>query len=198
MKNAIIIPNYLKEESMGFCSVAKEMLENMGYGDIEIHLNEWNTHHTVDEMGTAAAAASSAAMMCGMQNTKMAMMNFYDARIGLSNYCGLFDPRWRKPFGTYDAFSSFGKLYALGTEVKVEGLGEDLYATAANDGEKKAILLSNIGEAKEISLALDGKYFAYAVTDDTRMKSVEIDPASFKMEKNTVVFFSTEKVEISE
>jgi NAD+ kinase len=32
MKNAIIIPNYLKEESMGFCSVAKEMLENMGYG----------------------------------------------------------------------------------------------------------------------------------------------------------------------
>ena len=32
MKYAIIIPNYLKEESMGFCGVAKEMLENMGYG----------------------------------------------------------------------------------------------------------------------------------------------------------------------
>ncbi len=176
----------------------EKTLENMGYGDIEIHLNEWNTHHTVNEMGTAAAAASSAAMMCGMQNTKMAMMNFYDARIGLSNYCGLFDPRWRKPFGTYDAFSAFGKLYALGTEVKVDGLGEGLYATAAKDGEKKAILLSNIGEAKEISLALDGKYYAYAVTDDTRMKNVKIDPAAFVMEKDTIVFFSTEAVEIAE
>lgn len=31
MKKAIIIPNYLKAESMGFCDVAKEMLKNSGY-----------------------------------------------------------------------------------------------------------------------------------------------------------------------
>ena len=31
MKRAIIIPNYLKAESMGFCDVAKGMLENMQY-----------------------------------------------------------------------------------------------------------------------------------------------------------------------
>lgn len=31
MKKAIIIPNYLKAESMGFCQVAKEMLEGLGY-----------------------------------------------------------------------------------------------------------------------------------------------------------------------
>lgn len=35
MKKAIIVPNYLKAESMGFCKVAKEMLENIGY-DIEV------------------------------------------------------------------------------------------------------------------------------------------------------------------
>ncbi len=35
MKKAIIVPNYLKAESMGFCQVAKEMLEKIGY-DIEV------------------------------------------------------------------------------------------------------------------------------------------------------------------
>jgi len=31
MKNAIIVPNYLKSQSMGFCQTAKEMLEGKGY-----------------------------------------------------------------------------------------------------------------------------------------------------------------------
>lgn len=31
MKKAIIVPNYLKAESVGFCDVAKGMLEGMGY-----------------------------------------------------------------------------------------------------------------------------------------------------------------------
>ncbi len=35
MKKAIIIPNYLKSESIGFCGVAKEMLEGMCY-DVEV------------------------------------------------------------------------------------------------------------------------------------------------------------------
>ena len=176
----------------------EKTLANMGYGDIEIHLNEWNTHYTVSGMGTAAAAASSAAMMCAMQDTKMTMMNFYDARIGLSNYGGLFDPRWRRPFCTYDAFLAFGKLYVLGAEVKIDGLADGLYATAATNGRENAILLSNIGEGKEISLDLLGKYYAYAITDDTRMKAAKIDPALFKMEKDTVVFLSTEAIEIPE
>lgn len=31
MKRAIIVPNYLKAQSMGFCETAKDLLENMGY-----------------------------------------------------------------------------------------------------------------------------------------------------------------------
>lgn len=31
MKKAIIVPNYLKVQSVGFCQTAKEMLEDMGY-----------------------------------------------------------------------------------------------------------------------------------------------------------------------
>ena len=147
-------------------------------------------------MGTAAAAAHTAAMMCALQETKLHMLMYYDARIGASLYSGMFDPRWRKPFCTYDAFLAFGKLYTLGTQVKVEGLGEGLYATAAKNGEKKAILLSNIGETKALSLDLEGKYYAYAVTDDTRMKPVKIDPAAFTVEKETFVFLTTEEMEI--
>jgi hypothetical protein len=149
-------------------------------------------------MGTAAAAASSAAMMCAMQDTKMSVMNFYDARLGLSNYCGLFDPRWRKPFVTYDAFLAFGALYALGTQAEAQGATDGLYVTAATDGKENAILLANIGETKEVSLNLSGKYYVYAALDDTRMKSVMLDPSSFKMEKDTVVFFSTKEIVIPE
>ena len=176
----------------------EKTLEQMGYGDIEIHLNEWNTHYSVERMGTAGAAASSGAMMCAMQDTKMSMMNFYDARIGLSNYGGLFDPRWRKPFCTYDAFLAFGALYALGNQTEVKGAGEGLYATAASDGKDNAILLANIGEEREVSLNLSGKYFAYAITDDTRMKPAAIDPAAFQMAKDTVVFLSTREITIPE
>ena len=176
----------------------EKTLADAGYGDIEIHLNEWNTHHSVKEMGTAAAAASSAAMMCAMQDTKMAVMNFYDARLGLSDYCGLFDPRWRRPFVTYDAFLAFGTLYALGTEVELQGAGDGLYAVAATDGKDRAILLANIGEEREVSLPLDGNYYAYAACDDTRMKSAALDLSCFKMKKDTVVFLSTKALAIPE
>ncbi len=176
----------------------EKTLADMGYGDIEIHLNEWNTHHEVESMGTAAAAAQSAAMMCSMQDTKMSMMNFYDARLGLSNYCGLFDPRWRKPFCTYDAFLAFGELYALGTQVEIVGARDGLFATAASDEKDKAILLANIGEDKEISLDLEGNYYAYAVVDDTRMKAVALSPTSFSMAKDTFVFFTTKAITIPE
>ncbi len=165
-------------------------------GHIEIHLNEWNTHHEVQTMGTSAAAAHTAAMMCGMQDTKLSILMYYDARLGMSNYGGMFDPRWRKPFPTYDAFLAFGALYALETQVEVTGADNGLYATAASDGKDKAILIANIGEAKEISLNLSGEYFAYAVTDDTRMKPAKIDPAAFTLRKETFVFFTTKEIEI--
>ncbi len=176
----------------------EKTLEAMGYGDIEIHLNEWNTHHSIKEMGTASAAASSAAMMCAMQDTKMSMMNFYDARITTSDYCGLFDSRFRCPMATYDAFLVFGELYVLGNQAEVNGVGDGLYATAASDGKDSAILLSNIGEDKEISLNLSGEYYAYAVMDDTRMKALGLSPSSFKMAKDTVMFFTTKAIVIPE
>ncbi len=186
------------ENTLFYQSYIEKKLAEAGYENVEIHNNEWNTHHEIDTMGTSAAAAHTAAMMCALQDTKLNVLMFYDARLTSSLYCGMFDPRWRKPFPTYDAFLAFGELYALGAQAEVKGIGDNLFATAASDGKSKAILLVNIGEAKEISLNLSGKYFAYAVTDDTRMKPVQIDPAAFTIEKETFVFLTTKEVEIPE
>ncbi len=186
------------ENTIFYQDYIEKKLDEIGYGHVEIHNNEWNTHHELDTMGTAAAAAHTAAMMCAMQDTKLHMLMYYDARIGCSVYGGMFDPRWRRPFCTYDAFLSFGQLYKLGTQAEIKGAGDGLYATAATDGKENAILLANIGEDKEISLDLAGKYFAYAVTDDTRMKPVSLDLASFKIAKETFVFLTTEEIQIPE
>ena len=124
------------------------------------------------------------------------MLMYYDARMTSSLYCGMFDCRFRRPVSTYDAFLSFGHLYALGEQVKVEGAGDNLFVTAAKGVDGKAVLLANIGEAREISLDLSGEYFAYVVKNDARMERVEIDPASFAMEKETIVFFSEKEIEI--
>ncbi len=184
------------ENTLFYQDYIEKKLEEVGYGHVEIHNNEWNTHHEVDTMGTAAAAAHTAAMMCALQDTKLSMLMYYDARIGASLYSGMFDPRWRRPFVTYDAFLAFGTLYALGTQAEVKGAEDGLYATAATDGKENAILLANIGEAKEVSLNLSGKYYAYAALDDTRMKPVELDPSCFTVEKETFVFFTTKEIEI--
>jgi len=184
------------ENTLFYQDYIEKKLEEAGYGHVEIHNNEWNTHHEVETMGTAAAAAHTAAMMCALQDTKLSMLMYYDARIGASLYSGMFDPRWRRPFVTYDAFLAFGTLYALGTQAEVKGAEDGLYATAATDGKENAILLANIGEAKEVSLNLSGKYYAYAALDDTRMKPVELDPSCFTVEKETFVFFTTKEIEI--
>ncbi|MBP3605496.1 MAG: hypothetical protein J6J66_02745 [Clostridia bacterium] len=184
------------ENTLFYQSYIEKKLEEVGYGHVEIHNNEWNTHHEVDTMGTKAAAAHTAAMMCAMQKTKLHMLMYYDARIGCSFYSGMFDPRWRRPFVTYDAFLAFGTLYALGTEVEVKGAADGLYAVAATDGGDRAILLANIGEEREISLPLDGNYYAYAVTDDTRMKPVTLDPKGFTIEKEAFVLLTTKEIEI--
>ncbi len=177
---------------------AEETLAEAGYSDIEIHLNEWNTHYRMHNRGTAEAAAHSAALMCGMQKTKMTMMNFYDARLGHSNYAGLFSPLTLRPFATYDAFFAFGALYALSGELAVEGAGKGVYTCAASDGEDHAVLVVNTGAKKTFSLNLEGKCYAYLCKNGKRIQAARLDPASFALKKNEFVLFSTKALTIPE
>ncbi len=176
----------------------EKTLAEAGYADAEIHLNEWNTHHSFASRGSAEAAAHSAAALCSMQKTKMEMMCFYDARLGISTYAGFFSPETLHPYPTYDAFLCFGALYALGREAEVTGLGRGLYATAATDEKDRAVLIVNTGARKTVCLNLSGKYEAYICKNGKRLAPAKIDPASFVLKKNEFAFFSTKALEIPE
>ena len=161
---------------------AESILEEYGLGDVEIHLNEWNTNRTTETRGTSQASADVAAMMIAMQRTKMSMMCFYDARIGISEYGGMFNPLTWKPFCTYYSFKAFGDLYRLGDEVEVVGEGDGLYALAATNGEENGVLIANpSAEAKAITTNLEDGYTAYLIDFDNHMTLVELDCGSFEL-----------------
>ena len=167
---------------------AERKLAEVGLGDVEIHLNEWNPNPTREERGRAVACANATAMMCAMQDTKMYMMNYYDARIGISVYGGLFNPLTFEPFTTYYGFKAFGKLYKLGTQVRSECDSQDVYVTAATDGDKKGVLIANIGEDTEITTNLDAGMRVYLIDDEHMMEEIECEASQFTLRQNQVIY----------
>ena len=167
---------------------AESILEEYGLGDVEIHLNEWNTDRTRETRGTSQAAADAAAMMIAMQRTKMSMMCYYDARFGTSVYAGIFNPLTRKPFCTLYSFVAFGELYRLGDEVEVAGEGEGLYAIAATNGEERGVLIANIGEERTVTTNLEEGYTVYLIDFDNHMTPVELDYNCFKLAENQTLY----------
>ncbi|MBE6612823.1 MAG: hypothetical protein E7632_10060 [Ruminococcaceae bacterium] len=177
------------ENSLRHADYCALELERYGFTDCEVHCNEWNTAHTVDNRGTSFAAASAAAMMLAMQNKRMDVMCFYDARLGPSVYGGLFNPLTWKPLCTYYSFQAFGELYKLGTQAGCEISDAGLYGLAAMDGDSKAVMISNLGDEREINTNLCDSMKAYLIDEDHFMTEAELDPACFTLGKNQVVFF---------
>ncbi len=130
------------------------MLEKYGYGDSEIILNEWNTEHIPSRRGSSMAAAKALGTMLAMQKTSMALMCYYDARLGAGEYGGLFNAETRTPYKTYYAFMSFGELYRLGNEVFTESDDKDLHVGGAVRDDEKILVLAN-PTSKEITVELD-------------------------------------------
>ncbi len=168
---------------------AEKLLADAGFPDIEIHLNEWNTDRTRETRGTTKASADVAAMMMAMHETKMSMMCYYDARIDISVYGGLFNPLTLEPFCTYYSFKAFGKLYAMGNQVEVTGeLGDGLYAMAATNGTKHGILITNIGEEKEIETNLGRGYTAHVIDEKHFMTKKRISVNNFKLKQYDTIY----------
>ena len=104
--------------------------------------------------------------VCTMHATKMSMMCYYDARIDISVYGGLFNPMTYEPYCTYYSLKAFGKLYAMENQVDVSGdRGDGLYAMAATNGKERGILITNIGEEKEIETNLGRGYIVYQIDE---------------------------------
>ena len=171
----------LKEE---YC---EKILAEYGYGDVEIHLNEWNNAPTLEHRGTSYASAQAAAMMLALHNnSRVDIMCYYDARLGPSVYGGLFNPLNHKPLCTYYSFAAFGELYVLGNCVKSECDG--VYTLAATDGNgKNAVMLANTGDDTVIEAALGESFKAYLVDENNFLAEVPFDGKKINLNKNQVV-----------
>ena len=112
-------------------------------------------------------------MMLGMQNTRTDMCCIYDMKMGCGDYMPLFDANTRKPVQAYYSMVAFNQLYKLGTQVALECDTEELYAVAATNGKKNALVISNLtGEAQSLNIeGVDLTDARFSVIDDTRLLS---------------------------
>ena len=119
-------------DTMAWMDYVRGQLEKYGYGDARQFLNEWNVEP--ENRGTARHAAMCAGMMLAAQDSPLDGSMFYDARLGVSIYGGLFNPLTHEPFPAYFAFPAFNELYRRGTQVRTCSDTEGVYAAAAHDG----------------------------------------------------------------
>ncbi len=164
-------------------------LNKYGLGHIETHLNEWNlSHDRKKNLSTSYASANVMAMMLAMQHKKTDMLMYYDARyVSVSAYGGFYDLATFEPSCIYYAFKAFGELYALKTEVECNCQKCGVYAIAASDKEKKAILVSNINEEVLLQLNLSEEFSVYIIDKDNFLTRTNYNPKEFVLKENQIV-----------
>ena len=168
------------------------LLKLYEYDGLETMLNEWNNAYQTEYRGTAYASANAAAMMLAMQGRPTDMLCYYDARIDVSSFGGMFNPMNCTPLPLYYVFKAFGELYELKNEVfcRVDG-GDTLFVRAAvnDEGNKKAVMIANIGEECEINPDLDG-FSVYMVDEKHHLDRVKTVGDKLTVGKNEVVLLA--------
>lgn len=165
-------------------------LNECGYGDIELHLNEWNAAHEARLHGTSYASAANAAMMLRMHESETYMLCYYDTRLTASTYGGFFAPLTFEPVSTYYAFAAFGKLYKLGNQADItvdSDNAEGFYSLAATDGERHAVYLVNFSEEKRnITTNLPDGFSVYLVDGEHHLENTDLRASAFELESNQI------------
>lgn len=137
-----------------FAKFPRKILDEAGYGDCEIHLNEWNPSFRL--RGTVQDAANVLASMIAMQSAPVDLMAYYDSNV-MSPYCGIFNPIDYGVFKTYYSFYIFGQLYALGEQFECSCDCNGVFAIAARGEQGAAVAIVNYtGADQEISLSIEG------------------------------------------
>ncbi|MBR6765926.1 MAG: hypothetical protein IKM06_05505 [Clostridia bacterium] len=139
------------EDNLVWAKYARRMLDEAGYTKCEHILNEWNA--SPDLKGTLRHAALTTGMMLALQNTTLDMAMFYDARMGMGTYAGMFNCMTYKPLPAYYGFKAFGEMYTRKEQAFVSLLPEKVYACAArgNDG---VLVIANTNE-KPVKVSLE-------------------------------------------
>ena len=163
----------------------EEQLIAYGYGHIESHLNEWNPFQ--EEAGNGHHAAEVASTLLALQNGRADMTCIYDMRISGPDYSSFFDVKTKLPHQTYYTFVAFNALYKLGTQVECISDADGVFAVAATDGRKNALMISNISGTNQ-ALSIEGVDLSearFSYIDDHRMLSWA--PNARELKNNTVV-----------
>jgi len=132
----------------------RRILDRYGYVKAEHHLNEWNLHTDAKHRDLPLAAAKSLAFMLMMQNTSTDLMCYYDGGLGYSAYRALINPDSGYPYRTYYSFMMYNTLYKLENSVLTESSDNYVFAGAAVNGKKAAIVISNANDT-DVSIDLD-------------------------------------------
>jgi hypothetical protein len=124
------------------------ILKKYGYDHVERHLNEWNTCAAGlgvnwREKDHIVFAANNLAMMLTMQHEPVDILYYYYARMTPTPYGGFFNSETQLPTNTYFAFHMFNTLYRLGTEVTCLCDVPGVYALAATNAKRSALVLAN-------------------------------------------------------
>ncbi len=149
--------NYGGPEEIAICAeYVDKRLKEEGFENVEQTINEW--HCMPDKRGTPKHAATVASAILKMQDTPLDSAMFYDARLGVSIYGGMFDPFTRKPFGTYYAFYGFNELFKREKQLEIKVEQQGIYAVAAKGKEDSCIMIANpTDKACKLELELGGK-----------------------------------------
>ncbi len=153
----------------------RRLLREAGYGDVELHLNEWLCGDTRGHFWRRASLSSGiAAFIAACQlERELWMANIYDARCALNAYASLFDPVAKKPSKAFYALKYFNALYRLGRAVKCEvegGQGADgLWAVAAVGSRRRA------GGASAPDVKTDPSAAIFIVNDSPGAQPLAVD-----------------------
>ena len=125
--------------------------------------------------------------MLAMQSGHTDICCIYDMRTNTAPYCPLFNICTHKPIHSYYSMVAFNALYKLGTQVECECDNKRLYAVAASNGERHALMLSNLtGEKQELSIeGVDISNARFYVIDQERLLSWA--PDANTIDTNTVL-----------
>ena len=178
------------DEFARHAQMARQVLDDYGYTETEVILNEWNymrgwrpkeeviySHRAKRALKGAAFVSAS---MIASQKSPMDHLMYYDARI--CNWCGLFDQISLEPLKPYYALWDFGQLYALGNEVESHGDEEVKVLAAQNDdGTRAAILLTYYKE----HLSIDGN------GAEEEFRRVRVDWSGFASKEGVEVEYRT-------
>ena len=173
-------------EHVKYC---RRKLDEYGFKDTEIDVNEWLPSPKLELIGTAKQAAMLGAGLVMLQNSAATSAMLYDARIDAPNaYAPLWNANTMEPYKAYSAFLMFNELRKLGKSTPLQGVPSDLWATAATDGQGHgAIMLSNItGKTVPLVLTTAGGVCTEAVIVDEE-HNMDVVPMPTEMKPNTLL-----------